>query len=129
MNHRYKFCFLAFAAIAFISSCSEDKKPVVTAPAPKKPEVMAPFRYHELIEVAPGQDYDILSWGRGGKTAGAFEILHTDSAASKYTTTTGDLDGDIVDAYNSDMDLDGNPEIIIQAKGKDSTNYTNVYAF
>src|SRR6185437_10592533 len=40
-----------------------------------------------------------------------------------------DLDGSIVDVYNSDMDLDGNPEILIQTKGKDTINYTNIYAF
>jgi hypothetical protein len=82
-----------------------------------------------MIEVSPGQDYDVLSWGRGSTKTGAFEILHSDSAAAKYTTTTGDLDGYIVDVYNSDMDLDGNPEILIQAKGKDTINYTNIYAF
>ena len=99
-----------------------------TVPA-KKPDYVAPFRYHKLIEVSPGQDYDILSWGRGSAMAGSFAILHSDSAAKKYTTTTGDLDGTIVDVYNSDMDLDGNPELLIQAKGTDSTNYATIYAF
>ena len=56
-------------------------------------------------------------------------ILHSDSASSKYTTTTGDLDGAIVDVYNSDMDLDGNPEILIQVKGKDTVNYNSIYAY
>ncbi|HEY8931205.1 MAG TPA: hypothetical protein VIM55_18515 [Mucilaginibacter sp.] len=129
MNLSYRYCFLLLICGLFVAGCSEDKKPQTTVAAPKKPVIMAPFRYHELIEVSPGQDYDILSWGRGEKTAGAFEILHSDSAASKYTTTTGDLDGDIVDAYNSDMDLDGNPEILIQAKSRDTNNYVNIYAF
>lgn len=113
-----------------ITACGNEKKPAgVTTAIPKKPVLMEPFRYHKLIEVSPGQDYDILSWGRGSATVGAFMILHSDSAAQKYTTTTGDLDGAIADVYNSDMDLDGNPEIIIQAKGKDTINYTNIYAF
>ncbi len=90
---------------------------------------MDPFRYHKLIEVSPGQDYDILSWGRGSSTVGAFEILHSDSASAKFTTTTGDLDGAIIDVFNTDMDLDGNPEILIEAKSKDTINYTNIYAF
>jgi len=110
-------------------SCSEDKKPQSTVVAPKKLSVMEPFRYHKLIEVSPGQDYDVLSWGRGSKATGAFEILHSDSAAAKFTTTTGDLTGEIVDTYNSDMDLDGNPEILIQVKGADTVNYTSIYAF
>jgi hypothetical protein len=39
------------------------------------------------------------------------------------------LDGVIVDAFNTDMDVDGNPEILIQAKTKDSVYNTTVYAF
>ena len=106
-----------------------EQKPVATTQAAKKPELMQPFRFHKLIEVSPGQSYDILSWGRGSQDAGSFMILHSDSSAIKYTTTTGDLDGTIVDAYNADMDLDGNPEILIQAKSKDTTNYASIYAF
>ncbi|MDR3693868.1 hypothetical protein [Mucilaginibacter sp.] len=90
---------------------------------------MAPFRYHKLIEVSPGQDYDILSWGRGSAKLGAFEILHSDSAAAKFSTTTGDLDGIIVDVFNTDMDLDGNPEILIQTKTNDTLYNTHVFAF
>jgi|SRR6185312_7031358 len=131
MKTRYRYNLWWLAAIAMLSACSnEPKKPAtVTVPAIKKPVIMDPFRYHKLIEVSPGQDYDILSWGRGSTKTGAFMILHSDSAAAKYTTTTGDLDGSIVDVYNSDMDLDGNPEILIQTKGKDTINYTNIYAF
>jgi hypothetical protein len=129
MIYKYRHCFLMLIGSILMVSCSEDKKPESTVVVPKKPVIMAPFRFHTLIEVSPGQDYDVLSWGRGSTKTGAFEILHSDSAAAKFTTTTGDLDGDIVNAYNSDMDLDGNPEILIQAKGKDTINYTNIYAF
>jgi len=113
-----------------IAACNTTPQQAATPAAPaKKPDYVAPFRYHKLIEVSPGQDYDILSWGRGSAMSGSFVILHSDSAAKKYTTTTGDLDGTIVDVYNSDMDLDGNPELLIQAKGTDSTNYATIYAF
>ncbi|MEP6614631.1 MAG: hypothetical protein ABJA76_22150 [Mucilaginibacter sp.] len=129
MNFKYHLYFLMLMAGMLMTGCSEDKKPVSTSVVPKKPAVMDPFRYHKRIEVSPGQDYDVLSWGRGSKIAGAFEILHSDSSAFKYTTTTGDLDGAIIDSYNSDMDLDGNPEILIQARGRDTINYANIYAF
>lgn len=115
----------------FISGCAQQApKPSASAPVvPQKPVLMEPFRFHKLIEVSPGNDFDILSWGRGSSEAGSFEILHSDSAGIKYTTTTGDLEGQIVDAYNSDMDMDGNPEILIQAKAKDTSNYAVMYAF
>ncbi|GAC1313014.1 MAG: hypothetical protein NVSMB24_35600 [Mucilaginibacter sp.] len=131
MNRIHRFYLFLLTGIGLLAACgNNDKKAISASPsAAKKPVLMDPFRYHKLIEVSPGQDYDVLSWGRGSSKTGAFAILHSDSAAAKYTTTTGDLDGGIVDVYNSDMDLDGNPEIIIQAKGKDSINYTNIYAF
>jgi hypothetical protein len=109
--------------------CDTGQKPAATVASPKTPQVMPPFRFHKLIEVSPGQDYDIVSWGRGSTKTGAFAILHSDSAESKFVTTTGDLNGTIVDVFNTDMDLDGNPEIIIQAKGIDTNNYINIYAF
>ncbi|RZA03079.1 MAG: hypothetical protein EOP47_04390 [Sphingobacteriaceae bacterium] len=111
-----------------MAGCSEEKKASVTR-LDSTPKVMEPFRYHKLIEVAPGEYYDILSWGRGARDTGSFAILHSDSIKREYVTTTGDLDGKIVDVYNSDMDVDGNPEILIQTKGKDTTNYTKIYAF
>jgi hypothetical protein len=82
-----------------------------------------------MIEVSPGQYYDVMSWGRGAKDTGSFLILHSDSSGKKYSTTTGDLTGAITDVYNADMDMDGNPEILIQAKGIDTINYVNIYAF
>jgi len=130
MNRIYLFCLCLIICCAVLAGCNNDEKPAgVTTAMPKKPVVMDPFRFHKLIEVSPGQDFDVLSWGRGASNVGAFLILHSDSAAQKYVTTTGDLDGAIVDVYNSDMDLDGNPEILIQAKSKDTINYTNMYAF
>lgn len=111
-----------------LASCTEEQKAPV-ARLESKPKVMEPFRYHKLIEVAPGEYYDIISWGRGATDTGSFAILHSDSIKREYVTTTGDLDGKIVDVYNSDMDVDGNPEILIQTAGKDTTNYTKIYAF
>jgi hypothetical protein len=128
MNVRFNF-FLLIGGL-LVAACNQQEKKASPPPASSKtPDYVAPFRFHKLIEVAPGQDYDVLSWGRGTATKGSFLILHSDSAAKKFTTTTGDLDGTIVDVYNSDMDLDGNPEILIQARGTDSTNFATIYAF
>src|SRR4051812_48588604 len=114
-----KKCLLLSAVCLVLASCAnDDKKPQDIPVISKKPALMEPFRYHKDIEVAPGQTYDIVSWGRGADTVGSFAILHSDSAGRKYTTTTGDLDGHITDVYNADMDTDGNPEILIQSEGK-----------
>jgi hypothetical protein len=130
MNMSNRFYLLIVASCMLIAGCNNnDKKPASAPVVVKKPVVMDPFRFHKLIEVSPGNDFDILSWGRGSQATGSFMILHSDSSDMKYTTTTGDLDGSIVDVYNSDMDLDGNPEILIQAKATDTTNYAVIYAF
>jgi hypothetical protein len=126
-----KSCFFVVITVCFFASCAQQapKPPATVSVTPQKPLIMEPFRFHKMIEVSPGNDFDILSWGRGSTEAGAFEILHSDSSEVKYTTTTGDLEGQIIDAYNSDMDMDGNPEILIQAKAKDTSNYAVIYAF
>lgn len=128
MRNRLYLSLLCVCLLA--TACHQQDKPVATIPVlQKKPSLMDPFRFHKMIEVAPGNDFDILSWGRGSTAVGSYLILHSDSAAMKYITTTGDLEGTIVDVYNTDMDMDGNPEILIQAKATDTTNYAIVYAF
>ncbi len=121
--------FLVPVLCVIITGCGGNDTPVVKTPTAKAPTVIAPFRFHKPIEVSPGQYYDVLSWGRGAVDTGAFIILHSDSSGRKYNTTTGDLDGKISDVYNTDMDADGNPEILIEAKSTDTTKYVNVYAF
>jgi hypothetical protein len=127
VNRFYLFALLIGTIIAGCNS--NEKKTAASTAAVTKPALMPPFRFHKMIEVSPGQSYDILSWGRGAVDAGSFLILHSDSSGIQYNTTTGDLDGSIVDVYNADMDVDGNPEILIQAKSKDTTRYTSIYAF
>jgi hypothetical protein len=133
MNRKIWYCLFFLSAIVIGSGCSDQPKTlpqqVATKTVVQKGDLDNFFRFHKLVEVSPGQYYDVLSWGRGSKNIGAFMILHSDSAGKKYTTTTGDLDGEIIDVYNSDMDLDGNPEILIQTKGKDTSNYTTILAF
>ena len=123
--------YLGLGCLALSAGCSNpSNKATIAAPtAVEAPKVLAPFRYHKTIEVAPGQSFDILSWGRGSQTVGAFEILRSDSAAMKYTTTTGDLEGSIKDVLNADMDNDGNPEIFVHTQATDSTNAAKVFAF
>jgi hypothetical protein len=114
-----------------VSSCKQagDTKIATAATTSAKPVLPQPFRNHHVIEVAPGLDFDVLSWGRGSDSTGAYLILRSDSADKQYTTTTGDLDGKIVDVFNSDLDTDGNPELFIQSQTTDSTHYGKIDAY
>src|ERR1700761_8223484 len=113
MNKMRNWFYLSFLSVLLLATaCQQPEKPAATTPvADKKPVIMDPFHFHKMIEVSPGNDFDILSWGRGATTNSSFLILHSDSVNNQYVTTTGDLDGKIVDVYNADMDMDGNPEI------------------
>jgi hypothetical protein len=114
-----------------LNSCKQpapQQAPVeVTGPA--KVILPQPFRYHKLIESSPGKYFDVYSWGRGKDSSGAYLILHSDSTGAHYSTTYGDLEGSVVDVYNTDMNMDGNPEILIESKAKDTTNHINIYAY
>lgn len=122
---------ITFAFATVFAGCNQtgQKTIVQKATTSAKPQLIQPFRFHKMVEVSPGNSFDVLSWGRGPAETGSFLILASDSAEAKYTTTTGDLDGTITDVFNTDMDVDGNPEILIQAKSKDSTVRSRIYAF
>lgn len=123
---RVLFALLIIAS--FIVSCSNEdskeiKEPVIKAVLPQ------PFHSHKTIEVIPGLTYDILGWGRGAEESGSYLILRSDSTGNKYKAISGELEGRIVDAWNMDMDTDGNPEIFIQAAGSGKDNYLSMYVF
>jgi hypothetical protein len=128
-QHAYLLLSCLTVTIGCSNNSNNDKSAIPAPAAAQALRVMAPFRYHKTIEVSPGQYYDVLAWGRGSETVGAFQILRSDSATMKYTTTTGDLEGNIVDVFNADMDTDGNPELFIHTQAADSTNAAQVFAF
>ncbi len=115
--------------LAALSACTDDSanktaaKPTVEVRLPK------PFRFHKSIEIKPGLTYDVVSWGRGSATSGAYLILRSDSSDLKFKSFSGELDGQVKDAWNMDMDSDGNPEIFIQASGEGEGSYLNLYVF
>lgn len=125
--------YAAFVAccLAMVSACKQPQpqQTAQQAPVTAKPVLPQPFRYHKLIESSPGKYFDVYSWGRGKDSSGEYLILHSDSTGSHYSTTYGDLEGAVVDVYNTDMNMDGYPEILIETKAKDTTNRINIYAY
>ena len=88
-----------------------------------------PFRFHKALEVKPGLTFDVLSWGRGAEMTGAFLVLRSDSTRFKYRSTAEDLDGKIIDAWNMDLDSDGNPEIFIQVQGEEKKEFLKMHVY
>lgn len=110
-------------------SCTSNEPTQVKEKEIPKTVLPQPFRFHKALEVVPGLTYDVLSWGRGSGTSGAYIILRSDSTHLKYRSQTGELDGKIVDAWSMDMDADGNPEIFIQAAGEGEGSYLTLYIY
>ena len=119
---------VALCAVLFGSCTTEDKSPAVVSKPPSK-TITEPFRYHKAIEVKPGLTLDIVSWGRGSSSVGGYLVLRSDSTHLNYRSIAGELDGKIVDAWDMDLDSDGNPELYIQAKGEGEGSYLSMYIY
>ncbi len=121
---------LVLFSIVSVAACSTDESKkqsnAPAAPVVKLPDV---FKFHKAIEVKPGLTFDVLSWGRGSDFSGAYLILRSDSTNLKYRSTSGELEGRVTDAWNMDLDSDGNPEIFIQAKGEEKGKSLIIYAY
>lgn len=130
MFSRYQYVIVTVCCLA-LTACNQNEPkqstPALTSVGAAK--LMAPFRYHKMIESSPGKYFDVFGWGRGSDSSGAFMILHSDSTGKQYSNTSGDLEGSIIDIFNTDMNMDGNPEILIESKAKDTTNHINIYAY
>src|ERR1700712_4826051 len=132
MFRRYQYVLIIICCLGALVACNQNPAPQqntqAIAAAPKV-GLMPPFRYHKMIESSPGIYFDVFGWGRGKDSSGAYMILHSDSSGKQYSNTSGDLEGSIIDIFNTDMNMDGNPEILIEAKAKDTTNHINIYAY
>lgn len=118
---------LLFLAIVLLFGCGTEEPKEEVKPVVKK--IMQPFRFHKAIEVRPGLTLDIVSWGRGSSSVGGYLILRSDSTQLNYRSVAGELDGKIMDAWDMDLDSDGNPELYIHAKGEGKGSYLNMYIY
>jgi hypothetical protein len=74
----------------------------------------APFKRHEKIEVGPDIIFDIYSWGRGADSTSSLLILRSDSLKNEFSVASSDnINGRLVEVFNTDMDTDGNPEVLV----------------
>ncbi len=110
-------------------ACQSPEAPVAAVVADQPKKLPEPIRFLKSLEVKPGLTFDVMSWGRGSASSGGYLLLRSDSAALKYRTTSGELNGEIVDAWNMDMDADGDPEIFIQAKGQGEGSFLSLYVY
>jgi len=96
-------------------------------PAVKK--AAGQFAFYKDIEVKPGLNFEIVSWGKGVDSIGGYLLLMSDSARSSYKSLSVERSGIITDAWNMDLDNDGNPELYIELLSKKTVKDLNVYEY
>jgi hypothetical protein len=122
----YKILTIGFlATLILLYSCNnqEQKK----EPIAIKNELPKPFKSMEKIEVRPGLIFDIINWGRGADSLSNVLILQSDSLRNSASAFQIELDGKWIETFNTDMDNDGNPEIIIFSKANKKYNPAEMY--
>lgn len=126
---------LLLAGALLLASCggSQTNEKVVpikednSATAVKKETGQFPF--YKDLNVKPGLNFEVVSWGKGVDSIGGFLILMSDSVKNNYKTLSAERKGVITDAWNMDMDNDGNPEIYIELLSKKNVLDLNVYEY
>lgn len=114
---------------SFMVSCSGDNSAQKEKIVFQK-QIAKPFYFQKEIEVKPGLVFDVLAWRRGADLMkNAFLILRSDSTRSDYAVINGDTEGEIVDAWNMDLDTDGNPELFIESRGPKKELNLVIYEF
>lgn len=119
-------CFIT--GLLFCFACTDNEK----APETKSEVVSVqknPFPFYKSIEIKPGFYFEILSWGKGVDSIGAYQILMSDSVKNNFKAITVERKGIITDAWNMDLDNDGNPELYIELLGKKNTVDLNVFEY
>jgi hypothetical protein len=124
---------LLFAGMLLMASCGgniNEKTPAkqnAASTAAKK--TAGEFAFYKDINVKPGLNFEVLSWGKGVDSIGGYLILMSDSVRNNYNSFSSERKGIITDAWNMDMDNDGNPEIYIELLSKKNVLDLNVYEY
>lgn len=124
---------LVFSGVLLMASCGNNKvektvdvKSDTTVEAGKTGKQ---FAFYKDINVKPGLNFEVVGWGKGVDSIGGYLILMSDSVKNKYNSHSAERKGIITDAWNMDMDNDGNPEIYIELLSKTNVLDLNVYEY
>ncbi|TAF43701.1 MAG: hypothetical protein EAZ51_07880 [Sphingobacteriales bacterium] len=121
--------YITFALTALLFACNSDIK-ITENPKPTTTKLPAPFKKHQKVEVGPGLIFDIFSWGRGADSTSSLLILKSDSLKNDFTIAeTDNLDGKLSEVFNTDMDIDGYPEVIVVYQKNDKYKSAEVMCY
>ena len=115
--------------ILIIAACASDNTTTVAKIEEVKTKTVNPFSFYKSIEIKPGFHFEVISWGKGVDSIGGYLLLMSDSVKNNYKSIAVERKGIITDAWNMDLDNDGNPELYIQYMVRKNVNDINVYEF
>ena len=124
-----KSVFAVIAVSIVAVACSDNEKPASIEQKVVEIKAPNPFPFYKSIEIKPGYYFEVLSWGKGVDSVGGFLILMSDSVKNNYKSISVEREGIITDAWNMDLDNDGNPEIYVQTLVRKNVADVNVYEF
>jgi len=118
--------------VLFLFACNRNQ-PVRISPSANDKVVAkntaGAFPFHKDIVIKPGLHFEVLSWGKGVDSLGGYLILMSDSTKNSYKSFAEERSGVITDAWNMDMDNDGNPELYIELQHKKNEKDLHVYEY
>lgn len=121
--------YLTLTLTALLFACNSDVK-IANPRKTTTPKLPAPFRNHQKVEVGPGLIFDIFSWGRGADSTSSLLILKSDSLKNDFAVAeTDNLNGKLSEVFNTDMDIDGNPEVIVVYQKNDKYKSAEVMCY
>jgi hypothetical protein len=134
MNIKYFFLksLIVSGGLMLLFSCGQDNGAKVDASASKQAAVQRqpdPFPFYKNLSVRPGFNFEVLSWGKGVDSLGGYLILMSDSARNDFKSFSNERKGIITDAWNMDLDNDGNPEVYIELLSDKNKLDLNVYEY
>jgi len=118
---------LLITGVLFCFTCTEEKPAEIKTEAVKVEK--NPFRYYKDIEVKPGLNFEVVSWGKGVDSIGGYQILMSDSVHNNFKSTAVERKGIMTDVWNMDLDNDGNPELYIELLSKKNISDLNVFEY
>nr|WP_294895209.1 hypothetical protein [uncultured Pedobacter sp.] len=123
-------CFLLGCSLV-IFSCGEKAKKVEVKKKHSAENILpAPFKKHLKVEIGPDVIFDVFAWGRGSDSTSSILVLRSDSLKNDFSiASTDNLSGHLKEVFNTDMDKDSNPEIVIYYTKNDKYKTADVLCY
>jgi hypothetical protein len=133
MNKHQKYLqqSLLSVGLLFLFSCNYDSSKPTAGTESKKTDAKVPgqFSFYKDLVIRPGLNFEVVSWGKGVDSVGGYLLLMSDSLRNDYRSTAVERAGIIKDAWNMDMDNDGNPELYIELMTEKNKLDLNVFEY